>query len=466
MTDGAAETKRTPSLVLGVSVALTVPTVIVFLRGDSTTRELLFLAAAAAFAVYVTAVHPLAIFVVLAAVLGFAPFTHVPGTEVPMLLVLAVGVWGAFMFMPGLEPRLGWCEAWVLVLAAVASLSVLLSGLSGSSLIEYVAWVAATAVVIPIRFLPAEARRMMARVFILGTAAAAAMGLALRVDPQGVVARLLSFTGVDPQTPNVQLVAGSESVSTRLNGTYLEANIAGFILAAGLLLALAFFSGWMRVALVVIIGSGLLLTLSRSALATVAVALVLLLLRTGGRQRRTLIVAGAVGALSALAIPGVRSRLLDSFGPTDTGSAARLEALQDFSGLMDGSWIWGLGWARPEFRDADLNRAANLVANTPLATVYRGGVILGFLVVVLMIALVIRSWVNAQRSFADAVVCCSVMAFVLVALQLDYPVVLQASATVAMSMLVGLSMHRDDRLAPAPGSTAAGFARGRSAVRA
>lgn len=465
MTDEAVVT-RTQFIMLGVSIALTIPTVIVGLSGGSMAKELLVLAAVAAFAVYVAAVHPLAVFGALAAVLGFAPFTHVPGTEVPMLLVLAVGVWGAGMFMPGLKPRPGWCEASVLALAAVASLSVLLSGLSGSALIEYVAWVAATAVVIPIRFLPAEARQMTARVFVLGTAAAALVGLVLWVEPQGVVARLLSFTGVDPQTPNVQLVEGSEAVSTRLNGTYLEANIAGFILAAGILLALAFFDGWLRVALVVVIGGGLLLTLSRSALATVAVALVLLVLRTGGRQRRTLIMAGAVGALTVLAIPRVRSRLLDSFGPTDTGSAARLEALQDFAGRMDGNWAWGLGWARPEFRDADINRAANLVANTPLATLYRGGVILGCLVVVLMIALVIRSWVNAQRSFADAVVCCTVIAFVVVALQLDYPVVLQASATVTMSMVVGLSMHRDQRLAPASSSPAAGMARRQSGVRA
>jgi hypothetical protein len=62
-----------------------------------------------------------------------------------------------------------------------------------------------------------------------------------------------------------------------------------------------------------------------------------------------------------------------------------------------------------------------------------------------LLVLVVRSWSTARRSFQDAVVCCSLIAFILVALQLDFPVVTQPPATVIMSLLVGVSMHRDER---------------------
>jgi hypothetical protein len=305
---------------------------------------------------------------------------------------------------------------------------------------------------------------MAIRVFVSGAAAASVVGMLLLLDPNGFVARALTFTGIDPDRPNIQVVAGSQMVSTRLNGTYLEANMAGFILAGALLLALAYTSGRARAVLALAIGAGLLLTLSRSALATVVVALVLLILRTGGRRRDRMVLAGVAGIAAAAAVPAVRNRLLDSFGPTDSGTAARVKALQDFSGVMDGHWVWGLGWDRPEFRDAALAYQANFVANTPLATVYRGGVILGLLVVVVMIALVVRSWRIARRGYVDAVLGCSIIAFMLVSLQLDYPTVTQPSATAMISMLVGLSMRHgrppDDgpAIAPAAGSATPGRA--------
>lgn len=443
MTTRRVRPRRVPIAMLGASVVLTVVGVAVFLGGGPTVRALVLAVAAAAFAAYVATTHPLTIFGAFAVVLGFAPFVHLPGTDIPMLLVLAVGVWVALASVPGVDFRPGSCEVWVAGLAALALVSVVATGLSPGSLIEYVAWVVATATVIPIRFLPSGAQRTTVRVFVFSAAAASVVGMILMLNPYGIVARALSFTGVDPARPNVQTVAGSELLSIRLNGTYLEANVAGFILAAALLLALVFVDGRMRVVLIVVIGAGLLLTLSRGALATVVVALALLVLRTAGRHRARLILVGVVGAIAAALIPAVRSRLLDSFGPTDTGSAARLKALQDFSDVMSGHWVWGLGWARPEFRDADLNRAANLVANTPLATVYRGGVLLGLLVVVVMIALVVRSWRIVRHGYVDAVLGCSIIAFVLVSLQLDYPVVTQPCVTVTISMLVGLSMRHD-----------------------
>ena len=248
----------------------------------------------------------------------------------------------------------------------MAMLSVVATGVSGTSIKELAAWVAATAIVVPVRFLPSAARTTMVRIFVISAAAAAALGIVLvRIDPDGVLFERLTIAGYRERRSNVQQVGGSEDIATRLTGTFVEPNIAGLILVAAVLLAVAYFRGPLRVALVVLLGAGLLLTLSRAAMATVVLAGVLLVLRTPGRRRLPIIMAGLVAALGSLAIPGVLGRLLDSFGPSDTGTIARDLALQEFPRAMEGHWIWGLGWDRDEFRLASVGRVVNYVANGP-----------------------------------------------------------------------------------------------------
>lgn len=438
---GEATSTRVPWLTLGLSVILTVVPLTVFLTGGSLTRQVVLALAALVVAAYAATVHPVSVFVALAAVLGFVPYLDVPGANVPVLLVLAVGVWVALGFLPGAELRPGGPELWVLALAAGALLSVVATDLSVDSLTELAAWLVATAIVVPIRFLPRAARTLVVRTFVISAAAAAALGSALvRLDPDGSLLSNLTFAGYSQERVRAQFVPGTEAIATRLTGTFVEPNIAGLVLAAAVMLAVAHFRGPMRIALVVLIGGGLLLTLSRTALATVIVAGVVLVLRAGGRRSLALIAAGVVAGLGALAVPNVRGRLLDSFGPSDTGSIARGRALEAFPEAMEGHWIWGLGWAREEFRNASLSSTVNYVANGPLMTIYRGGMVLGILSVLVLVVLVVRSWIVAKRSFEDAVVCSAVIGFVLVALQLDFPIVLQTPATVVFSFVVGLSL--------------------------
>ena len=210
-----------------------------------------------------------------------------------------------------------------------------------------------------------------------------------------------------------------------------------------MLLAVAHLRGPLRVAMVVLIGSGLTLTLSRASIATVVVAAGLLALRSRGRRRVAVVGLSGVAGVGALLIPVVRHRIFDSFGPNDGGSLARNLALREFPRAMEGHWIWGLGWVREEFRDAAVNFHVNFAANAPLVTVYRGGIVVGVVAVLVLVVLVVRSWHAAARSFETAVVCCGVIGFVLVAMQLDYPVVLQAPATALFSFLVGLTLAPD-----------------------
>ncbi len=434
----AVDARRVAWLTLAVSTVLTVLPVVVFLRGDLMTRSIVLAVVAAALAAFAAAVHPASIFAGFAAVLGAVPYMHVPGTSVPLLLVLAVGVWVALVFLPGVDVRPGWVELGVLLLAATAILSVVASGASKTSLLEYAAWLAATAVVIPMRFLPTRPRVLTVRTFVIATAAAAALGIVIRENAHGSLLEVLSVAGYDQQR-NVQVVFGSDSVSTRLSGTFLEPNIAGLILVAGLLLTVAYFSGPMRIALMAVIGSGLLLTLSRAAIATVLLAAVVVLLRAP-IHRLAVIVASLAAGVTAWAMPSVRVRLVDSFGPSDRGTTERLLALQDFPRLMEGHWLWGLGWARDEFRDASLGRVVNYVANGPLVTIYRGGIILGVVFVIAMAVLVVRSWIAASRSFEDAVVCSGVIGCILVAMQLDFTIALSGPATAVFSFLVAISL--------------------------
>jgi hypothetical protein len=440
MTPGASHSTRVPWVTLGISAFLTVSFLVALGSGGPDLRVILSVLAVVAIAAYATMIHPVSIFAGLVIVVGFVPYVDVAGTTIPVVLVLAVGVWIALLFMPDVEFRPGWCEAWILMLAATALLSLVATGLSPRSLIEYSAWLAATAVVVPVRFLPGASRTTVARVFVLSTAAASVVGIALiLIDPGGTFLSRLAFVGQDPDISNLQVVPGSDTLTVRLTGTLVNSNTGALILAAGLILAVAYFSGRSRVVLVVVIGCALTMTLSRSALATVVVAGILLTIRTSGHRRVVVLASGMAAGLGALAVPGVLARLRDSFGSSDMGSVARLRALQAFPRTMEDHWTWGLGWAREEFREPAL--AVNNVANAPLLTLYRGGIVLGVLAVAALVVLVARSWTTSSRSFEDAVVCCGVIAFVLVALQLDFLVVIDIPATIVFSLLVGLSLH-------------------------
>ncbi len=266
MSETTRTANRVPWLALAVSVLLTVAPLVVFLTGDRMTREIVLAVAAAAIAGYAASVHPMSVLAALAGVLGFIPYVHVPGTGVPLLLVLSVGAWVALLFLPGVRFRPSATELVVGVLVGVALLSVVATSLSTTSLKELAAWSAATALVVPVRFLPAAARALTVRVFVLSAAAAAALGIVLvRIDPYGVLLDRLAIAGYKEGRTNVQVVPGSEDNATRLTGTFVEPNIAGLILVVAVLLAVAYFRGPLRVALVVVIGSGLLLVVRAAA---------------------------------------------------------------------------------------------------------------------------------------------------------------------------------------------------------
>lgn len=426
------------------TILLGVPALVLGLALGSSAVQLGIIAVLAALvAGWVTTVHPRVTLVAFALVLGLVPYAKLPGTDAPLILVLALGSWVALAFLPGVRLRPGWPEAVLALVALTALLSVVVTSPSPKAFIEYAAWLAATSVIVPMRFLTAPARRVVIHALVGGAAVASVVGIALlRFDPNGFFLARLAFVGYRPGSNNAQYVPGTESNALRLTGTYVEPNIAGLVLAVALLLVVAAYRGWLRVVLLAVIGAALALTLSRSALGTVVVALGLVVLLGRGRQRWWLAGAGVVGGLGILSVPVLRERLFNSFGPHDTGSLARELAFTDFAKSLDGHWLWGLGWDREEFRNSAVGVTVNFVANAPLLTVYRGGVVLGLLMVVVLAVLVVRAVVRARGSFETTVLACGVAGFCLVALQLDFPVVIQHPATAVFSLLVGLSLGR------------------------
>ena len=144
----------------------------------------------------------------------------------------------------------------------------------------------------------------------------------------------------------------------------------------------------------------------------------------------------ALAVIAALAVPQVRERVF-SFGSSDAGWVARGEALANYPKQMAGHWLFGLGWGRPEFKDPAKAFEVNYVANAPLLTVYRGGVISGLLFVVMLVVGCVVAY-RALRSdrtssaFLGAVfISCCVIAF-----QLDFPTVTIAPVTMMLSVFL------------------------------
>jgi hypothetical protein len=443
MTNAVAARASWPTFL--VAAAVTLAPLVVFAHGGRTTRIVVVVAAIVVAGGYAAVMHPLSIFTAFAVVLGAVPFAYLPGTKIQVILVLSLGVWVALAFLPDVRIRLGWPEVAVAVLVSVAALSAVVTGLSVEAIKELAAWTAPTAAVVPLRFLPHGAMTRVVRTFVMSAGMAGAIGILLvTVDPSGSRLGLFTFAGYRADEAQARFVMGSNGSTLRLAGTLVEPNMAGLILAAALLLAIAYFSGWSRAALVVVTGAALLLTLSRTASATAVVAGLLLAFRLPGRQRLALVAAGIGSVALGLGIPVVRHRVLDSFGPTDTGTVARSLAFKDFPDVMAGHWIWGLGWVREEFREAIVTYAVNPVSNTLLISVYRAGIIVGLVALIILMALVVRSWQATRGEFVDRVLGCTVIAFVLVAMQLDVPVALQASGTALFSLLVALLIRAPD----------------------
>lgn len=388
----------------------------------------------------VLAYQPVLVICAMGFFLGAAPGVQTPVLGVSITFVLSAASWIALAVMPEVKHRVNWAAGLSAILVALAFFSFAGNPVTAASASDFVRWSITVAAVYPLSVLPAASLARVGRWFVYGCTAAAAFGIVfVTVDRDGTRLNSLTVFGYNPAGGNGRFVFGESGNIARLTSTYVDPNLGGFLMAVGLILGLALLRGRIRV-----ICSGLLilaiaLTLSRADIGSVAVAGVLLVLfsRLPGQLRGRLFAIGTVAGAAMLAVPAIRSRLTNSFGANDRGSSARWEAFEIFPDQMAGHWLFGRGFGSPELTDATAAAATNYVANAPLLTVYRGGIVVGIAFTLLMLAAALAAWrLLRSRSFESAAVGAGYLGLMLIALQLDFPVVTLSPATLAFGLLL------------------------------
>ena len=154
-------------------------------------------------------------------------------------------------------------------------------------------------------------------------------------------------------------------------------------------------------------------------------------------RRLAIIITPIIGGAASLMVPAVYNRFVNSFSERDIGSMDRLEALSKFPHEMSGNWWFGLGWGRPEFIDDVAAYKTNVVANSPLLTLYRGGIFPAIAFLLVLLAGTFLAYRRARdKPWESGFIGAVFVGFSLVGLQLDYPVVTIAPATMAWSVLI------------------------------
>ncbi len=331
----------------------------------------------------------------------------------------------------------------IVLLLTVGAISVTQSATSPVHPIEFVKWALACVLVLMLmRLSPADLSRVLSA-FAVGTAVGGGLSLILLLmDKTGTAIDFLSPLGygrTGTTGTTLRFVEIDGAVVTRLAGTYIHPNVAGLFLLIGLALAIALTSGALRVTTVPVIAVALVSTLSRAAIATVLLAAVLFFVIQSMKVAvRILLLCGSLLTVIAVAhVPAVAARISGSFGSADAGSNDRASALAEFVPAMAGHWWFGHGWGAIELLDEVAAYRANVVANTILLTVYRGGLLVG----VVFVALLVVGCVLAYRclrtpDWTSGVLGATFLALVLVALQLDYPVATSPPVTMAFGVLL------------------------------
>lgn len=413
-------------------IALAVPLVAAVLASDAPAaiRIVALLAMGFPLGVWVALRRPLWIYCIYAFALGSVPFGVLPSSPLPLVLLLGVSVGAtAVLQLPAGESRpFTALEWWVLGLIATSTLSLAVTYSTSYDFAEFAKWLIATATLFALLRLDSRRRDVVGRWYVYGASAGSLFGLGMLLfDQQGKSLSLLSFLGYGTAGgDNLRYVVDGAQRTVRLTGTYVDPNAGGLFLLLAVVLSLALFTGLWQIVFTGITAVAMVLTLSRAALGSLVVAFLVYIafqnLRFGGKAR-ILAFASLAGA-GLLTIPAVRDRLLDSFGSSDAGSSARADALQDFPKHMDGSWMFGLGWGRIEFRDGAVGMAINHVANAPLLSIYRGGLIVGLFFCALLLYGMVLSWRALRRPQPRyGYVGAGFIGLVLIALQLDFPVI-------------------------------------------
>jgi len=400
-------------------------------------------------AAYIGLRHPLWLYYGMAAAVGFMPFGYFPGVHVPLYLPFTAGVVLAAAIHPAHRRGLSPMEITVILLVIASGLSMIVNANGLVDYGEYVKWSFATLAIVALLKLSPENMKKVGLLYVYGATANALLGiLFVAVDRnQRLIKIFAPFGYARADTGRFVFSNEGQSKQVRLGGLWVDPNAAGIGLVIAFALAVVLLSGYTRIIIAMILAAAIALTLSRAALFSVVVGIVLVFLFHSMRARDRQLMIGLIGlaAVAALLTPPVRNRLFMSFGSDDTGSSARLDAIKAWPGQMAGHWIFGLGWGRREFKDGAYAFQLNFVANGPLITIYRGGIIVGALFVLMVLIGCYLSY-KALRSdsFSEALYGGCFIGFAIVALQLDHPIVTTPQSTLMYSFFLAYLVYLEE----------------------
>ncbi len=390
--------------------------------------------------IYIGLRHPLWFYWALAVALGALPFGYFPGVHLPLTFGLGLAVLLAALVHPTERTRLSKLEAAIIGFVLASTLSLAVTAHTMTDISEFAKWTVSTMMVVALLRLSRANLATFGRIYVYASAAAAVFALVvIAADREGQFIRYLKIVGYGREEDSTRFVYSATGTTARLSGTFIDPNTAGIGLLVALVVCAVLVRGWLRPVLAALFVCAILLTLSRAAIFSVLCGVMLVLLFHTMRSRDRQLIVGAVGlaVMLALAAPQVRRRVFSSFGDNDAGSTAREDALANYSHQMAGHWWFGLGWGRPEFKDPSKAFAVNHVANAPLLTVYRGGVITGlFFVAVLVIGCLMAYRALRSESTSSAFLGGVFISFCVIALQLDFPTVTIPSVAMMSSVLL------------------------------
>ncbi|MDY6811323.1 MAG: O-antigen ligase family protein [Actinomycetota bacterium] len=455
---GMAHPRAKSIAVTAASVALTALSTFLMTREAQLAQAAGFALLFLVVGVAVTVLNPRVIYASMAFALGAIPFGVLPGAGQPIIFLLAVAVWGAVLTHPIAQTRTSPLEFTVFALVVASLISVVVTADGAAHLIEFAKWLLATSLVFALLRLDYRDLRLFGVAFVHGVGAAAAFALGVFfLDKAGTTLNHLAIIGYGRTGTigtHLRFYVMDNSTVVRLTGTYVDPNAAGIFLLVGLALAVAMLRGWHRLVLGGVIVSALIITLSRSAIFTVVVAFVLLLLfqKMSLDKKAAALAASIVTAAGLMTVPAVYSRIFDSFSSSDKGTADRADALANYGDAMTGHWWFGRGWGIPEFTDEVVGYQTNYVANSPLLAIYRGGLFVGAaFLAVLVVGAVLAYRRSRCEPWENGVIGAAFVGFALVGLQLDFPVVTHAPLTMVFSVfIVFLIANPIDPVPPSP----------------
>jgi polysaccharide biosynthesis protein PslJ len=387
--------------------------------------------------------HPTWIYRSLAFVLGAAPWAIVPGFGQPVIQVLAFAVWCAILTHPIAETRTTWLELAVGLMVVTSLVSLIMTAVGVRDITEFIKWFMSTSMVFALLRLDRRELRTFGKVFVYGAFLGAVFALGIFfLDKAATTLDRLSIIGYGRTGivgTHLRFYTVEDSIIIRLTGTYVDPNAAGIFMLVALAVAVALLRGWQRLIVAPVILVALIICLSRGAIFSVLSGMIFYLIfqRISTGRRLAMLASTIVVCAAAMTVPPIYARLMSSFGASDRGSRDRAAGYAYYFESMRGGWWFGHGWGLPEFTNDVVGWKTNYIANSPLLSIYRGGIFVGIAFVVVLIAGTVRAYRNARKQpWESGVIGALFVGFALVGLQLDFPVVTLASLTMAWSVLI------------------------------